>query len=136
VPYDAVDMMQIVHHSGYVVWFEMARVEHARSLGIDFKDLVLNRGLATAMTEIKLNFHSPSRFDEEILVKTRIASAGNSSTKFECQILKLSANSHPSSRALLCSDFAILVLVDTKTGKPTPIPKDISKKIASNLGFD
>ncbi len=127
VPYDAIDMMQIVYHGRYLVWFELARVEYTRSLGIAFKDLV-KRGFATAMAEIKMDFQAPARFDDEIVVKTRIGNVGASSVRFECEIEKISS-SDSGSKHLLCSGYAILVLVD-RSGKPVQIPPDVVETLS------
>ena len=44
VRYAETDQMGIAHHSNYAVWFEQARTEFIRSLGITYGEMEKNSG--------------------------------------------------------------------------------------------
>ncbi len=120
VRYEETDTMQVVHYSKYFIWFEAGRIELLRSIGLSYRD-VEKRGLLLPVVEAKANYHAPARFDDEILVKTRLASTGNTSVRLENEVFKLPE------KTLLCTGYTVHVLVD-REGRPTKIPEDFLKK--------
>lgn len=120
VRYEETDAMQVVHHAKYFIWFEAGRIELLRSIGGSYRD-VEKRGFLFPVVEAKATYHAPARFDDEVLVKTRLATTGNTSIKFENEIFKLPERTH------LCSGYTVHVLVD-REGRPTKIPEEYLKK--------
>jgi len=121
VRYEETDTMQVVYYAKFFVWFEVGRIDLLRYLGVAYKDLE-RRGMWMPVIEAKATYKAPARFDDEILVKTRITKVGNSSVTFENTVLKL-----PEMK-LLCSGYTVHVLVDSG-GKPTKIPVDIARRL-------
>jgi acyl-CoA thioester hydrolase len=81
--------MRVVHYSKYFIWFEAGSgVELLRSVGILFKDFE-KRGYFFPVIEAVANYRAPARFDDEILLRTKVAKIGNTSIRFENQVLKL-----------------------------------------------
>ncbi len=105
----------------YFVWFEAGRVELLRSVGILFKDFEKN-GLLFPVVEAVANYKSPARFDDEVLLRTRVAKIGNSSIRFENQVFKLPEET------LICEGHTVHVLTDAN-GQPTRIPRDVAGKL-------
>lgn len=120
VRYEETDTMQVVYYAKYFVWFESGRIELLRSIGLSYRD-VEKRGLLLPVVEAKANYQAPAHFDDEILVKTRLANMGNTSVRFENEVFKLPE------KTLLCTGYTVHVLVD-REGKPTKIPEDFLKK--------
>jgi acyl-CoA thioester hydrolase len=57
------DAMGIVHHSNYLKYFEMARVEWLREKGLDYK-LWQAKGLHLPLIESQCTYKKPARFDD------------------------------------------------------------------------
>jgi acyl-CoA thioester hydrolase len=71
VRYPEVDAMGYVHHSRYLQYFEMGRVELLRSLGVSYADLERD-GILFVVVKASINYRNPARYDEELSVTTKV----------------------------------------------------------------
>jgi acyl-CoA thioester hydrolase len=71
VRYPEVDAMGYVHHSRYLQYFELGRIELLRKLGHSYADLERD-GVFFVVVKIECRFKAPARFDEELGLVTRI----------------------------------------------------------------
>lgn len=123
VRYADTDTMRVVYYANYFVWFESGRVELFRSNGIVYRDIE-EMGIFIPVVEAHANYKAPARFDDELLIKTRIAKIGETSIRFENEILRLP------SMELLCTGHTVHVLVD-RDGKPMRIPDELRARLSS-----
>jgi acyl-CoA thioester hydrolase len=72
VRYPEVDAMGYLHHSRYLQYFEMGRVELLRSLGHSYADLERD-GVLFVVVKVECRYKSPARYDEELTLITRVA---------------------------------------------------------------
>jgi acyl-CoA thioester hydrolase len=86
VRYAETDQMGVVYHANYLVWMEIGRVELVRSRGFPYKDLEQSEGLYLAVVEVSCRYLNPARYDEEIVVETKIVSANARTVVFGYQI--------------------------------------------------
>ncbi len=82
VRYAETDQMGVVYYANYLVWMELGRVEYCRSAGIRYKDMEVNDGVLLAVAEATCRYLFPARYDEEIVVKTRVKQAGARMVRF------------------------------------------------------
>jgi acyl-CoA thioester hydrolase len=75
------DLMGIVHHGSYLVYFEAGRVEWLRRRGVTYADWA-NRGVHLPVVEAHVAYKTPSRFDELLVVETTLAELRSVSMKF------------------------------------------------------
>ena len=66
------DAMGVAHHSSYIPWLEESRVALLRSLGTPYPD-IRAQGFDFAVLELFTNYRRSARFDEVVIVHTRIA---------------------------------------------------------------
>lgn len=71
VRYPEVDAMGYVHHSRYLQYFEMGRIELLRSQGFSYADLE-RAGLFFVVVKAECRYKSPARYDEVLTLTTRI----------------------------------------------------------------
>ena len=71
VRYPETDAMGFVHHSRYLQYFEMGRVELLRSLGHSYADLE-RAGVLFVVVRAEVRYKSPARYDDELSLTTRI----------------------------------------------------------------
>jgi acyl-CoA thioester hydrolase len=71
VRYPEVDGMGYLHHSRYLQYFEMGRVELLRSLGHSYADLE-KQGVFFVVVKVQVNFKAPARYDELLTLTTRV----------------------------------------------------------------
>jgi acyl-CoA thioester hydrolase len=71
VRYPEADAMGIVHHSRFLQYFEMGRVELLRASGHSYAELE-RQGAYFAVVKAEVRYRAPARFDEELTLITRI----------------------------------------------------------------
>jgi len=71
VRYPECDPMGVLHHSVFLQYFEMGRIELLRQLGHSYADLE-RAGLFFVVVKVQVNYRAPARFDEELTLTTRI----------------------------------------------------------------
>ena len=125
VRYSETDQMQVVYHGSYIPYFEISRVEWLRSKGISYKSLEEN-GIALPIVNININYKNPARYDDELIVNTKLKNYSGVKIEFECEIRN-------KKEELLTTGTFLLVFVSIKNGKPTLPPDYILKIIEENL---
>ncbi len=71
--YEETDQMGVIYHGNYITWFEQARSGFFRALGYSYKRLE-DEGFWIPVIEVGCKYFAPAKYDEEVYVKTSIAS--------------------------------------------------------------
>src|SRR5205807_6820017 len=61
----------LLHHANYLVYFEQARTELLRSLGVTYKDLE-DQGFLLVLTRAEVKYRSPARYDDVLTIRTTV----------------------------------------------------------------
>lgn len=67
--------MGYLHHSVYLQYFEMGRIELLRKQGHSYADLEA-AGVFFVVTKLEVKYRAPARFDEELLLTVNLVRAG------------------------------------------------------------
>jgi acyl-CoA thioester hydrolase len=124
VRYEETDTMGVVYYGKFFVWMEVGRVGLMREIGFGYKEWV-RHDMEFPVVQAHADYRSSARFDDEILVKTRIASIGNSSIRFENEVYKLP------DMELLSTGHTVHVLTNKK-GVKVPFSLDLKEKLTSS----
>ncbi len=122
--FEETDMMGVMYYSKFLVWFEVGRIGLLREVGLPYKDWQ-SRGFHIPVVQAHADYRAPAHFDEEVLVKTKVANVGSSSIRFENEIYKLPE------MLLLCTGHTVHALVG-ESGKAARIPDDLREKLTSS----
>ena len=122
VIYGDTDAGQVVYYANYFRWFESGRRELFRSLKIDYVALD-KKGIITPVVEAHCSYFHPARYDDAIVVETRISEVREKSVRFENKVFR------KRDRKLLASGYTINVFVNKKKMISTRIPDGIRKKL-------
>ena len=71
VYYEDTDLSGIVYHANYLRWFERARSDVLRMLGIDQRAAIESGGGAYAVADVQLRYLRPALLDDDIVIHTR-----------------------------------------------------------------
>ncbi|MFM1948019.1 MAG: Acyl-CoA thioester hydrolase YbgC [Pseudomonadota bacterium] len=111
----------IVFYANYLKFFERARTEWLRSLGIQQHSLKEESGGMFVVSETQIKYFSPARLDDLLEVTARTAEAGRASLVLAQQAwLTLDGE-----RKLLAEGTIRIGWVDSQTMKPGRIPAAI-----------
>ncbi len=123
VRYAETDQMGYVYHGNYAAYFEVARTEAFRQLGIRYKDLEAD-GVGMPVGELRTCFRRPARYDDLLTIKLLLRQpAEGARVLFEYEIRN-------EAQELLAEGHTLMVFVSTATGRPVSIPADIVAKLA------
>ena len=90
VRYAETDQMGVVYHSNHFIWFEVGRVELLRQMGFSYRDMENKDNRFIAVAEATCRYRAPVRYDEEVLVRTRLKGARDSVVHFGYELVRLS----------------------------------------------
>jgi acyl-CoA thioester hydrolase len=71
VRYTEVDAMGYLHHSRFLQYFEMGRIEFLRAAGFSYADLE-RQGVFFVVTKAQVRYQAPARYDDELTLTTRV----------------------------------------------------------------
>ena len=129
VRYAETDQMGYVYHGNYAAYFEVARTESFRQLGIRYKDLE-GQGVGMPVGELQTRFRRPARYDDLLTIRVLLRElAEGSRVKFEYEIRNEAGD-------LLTEGYTLMVFVNTTTGRPVAIPESVREKLAPYFSED
>jgi len=114
VRYGETDQMEYVYYGNYAMYYEVARVESLRQLGVTYKELETS-GVMMPVIENHSKFLGPARYDELLRILTTIREKPTAKIKFEYEIFN-------EQNKLINKGETLLVFVDIKTSRPVRIP--------------
>lgn len=116
----------IVFYANYLKFFERARTEWLRRLGIGQQALREQAGGMFVVTETGVRYRQPARLDDELLVTARLQHAGRVALALGQQAyLKTSAGRG----TLLCEADIRIGWVDAATLRPARIPSTLLERL-------
>ncbi len=113
----------VVYHSRYLNFFERARTEWLRSLGVDQAALAQEQGLLFMIRRIEVDFHRPARLDDELSVSVHSLEAGGSRLHLRQEILNRRDGTPLAEAAVTAATL------DARSLKPARIPDWIRAEI-------
>ncbi len=119
VRYAETDQMGYVYYGNYATYYEVARVESLRQLGLSYKDLE-KRGIIMPVLENYSKYLIPGRYDELLTVKVLIKKKPGFKIIFNYEI-------YNEEKILINTGETKLAFVDTSTNKPCRIPEEMEK---------
>ena len=88
VRYAETDQMGVVYHSNYLIWFEVGRVELLRELGFDYARMEAELDTGVVVVEARVRYKAPAKYDDVVLVKTRVAHLRGSLLQFAYELVR------------------------------------------------
>ena len=126
VGFSDTDAQGVVYYGRYNPYFDLARVEYLRSLG-----LLHDPGDgAFVMRANDVEYYAPARFDDELEVYTRVSRLGRTSVTFEFAAYEVEDDT------LLVTAHQTLVHIDLGERKVLPVPEDYKTSVAAFEGED
>ena len=120
------DAMEVVHHSNYVRWFEIGRVEFLRMAGITLGEL-MEDGYVFPITDISAKFLSPGRFDDVLVIETTPTALTKAKMAFDYRILRKDEDT------VLVTGHTQNVFTHRETGKIARLPDKYYTKLIAML---
>lgn len=114
VRYAETDPMKYVYYGNYATYFEVARVELFRTLGMPYNEIE-NQGIWLPVSEYKIKFLKPALYDDELEIRTYIKKKPGVKIEFEYEI-------YHKERGKLTEAQTTLYFFDAEKQKPVRCP--------------
>jgi acyl-CoA thioester hydrolase len=114
VRYAETDQMGFVYYGNYAAYYEVARVEALRALGISYRIMEEN-GVIMPVLENRSKYIRPAKYDDLLTVKLILKKMPDSRITFEYEVFN-------EEKKLINLGSTILVFIDKESGKPIMAP--------------
>jgi acyl-CoA thioester hydrolase len=86
--FEDTDLSGVVYHANYLRWFERARSDMLRLLGVDQRAVHEAGEGAYAVAELTIRYLAPARLDDDVLIETRVEALGAASCRLRQQAFR------------------------------------------------
>ena len=129
VAFSDTDAQGIVYYGRYLPYFDLARVEYHRKVGLLHMEIG-DGGLEFVMRACSIEYFAPAVFDDLVEVYTRLARIGRTSATWEFAAYRVKDD------VLMVTASQTNVLVDLDERKAAPIPQEYRDAIRAIEGDD
>lgn len=120
VRYAETDQMQFVHHSNYLKYFEMARLEWLNALGISYAEME-KEGILMPVVSAELFFKKPLFFGDRFTIKVTLKKSPMATLDFEYLIVN--QKEEP-----ICFGSTVLAFLSAEKKHPIRCPQFLLEK--------
>ena len=116
VRYVETDQMGYSHHSNYIIYYEVGRVEALRSLGMSYKELE-DSGVMMPVIDSGSKYLKPALYDDLIKIRINVPTLPTARMRFEYQLFVKDT--------LINEGYTTLAFVNKETGRPMRAPESM-----------
>jgi acyl-CoA thioester hydrolase len=127
VGFSDTDAQGIVYYGRYLPYFDLARVEYHRHLGMEYTG---PRKREFVMRACTIDYLAPARFDDLVETFIRVSHIGRTSVTYECAAYRVEND------VLMVTAHQTLVLVALDTHTAAPVPESFRETIRAFEGGD
>lgn len=120
VRYNETDRMGYLHHSVYASYFEIARTEMMRNLGISYKEME-DSGILLPVYALNISFRQPAFYDDKLTVKSMLTMLPVVKLIIEYEVIN-------QNRQLICTATSTNVFINASNRKPIRAPESMIQK--------
>ena len=125
VRYKETDKMGIVHHSNYIVYYEMARVEALRAWGMPYSEME-EKGIISPILEVGSKYIQPAYFDDVLTVRVIVEEVPMVRFKVRYEL-------YNEAGTLINTGHTWLGFLNGETRRPCRAPQYVVDKITSMM---
>lgn len=121
VRYSETDQMGYVYYGNYASYYEVARVESLRQLGLTYREIE-EMGVMMPVLENRSKYLAPARYDDLLRIVTTLREKPGVRIRFEYQIFN-------AENVLIHQGETILVFINKLTNRPCRQPPAMEKAL-------
>ncbi len=126
VIYGDTDQMGVVYYANYLRYFEAGRNEFIRQKGLRYRDFEERFALRLPVTEARVGYVEPARYDDLVTVEIRLDEVRRASARFDYRLLREDG-------ALLATGSTTHACVD-RAGKVKRMPPELLTRLGGGPG--
>lgn len=117
VYYEDTDAGGVVYYANYLRFFERARTEWLRRLGVNQSELAAQEYRLFVVKAVEIQYRKPALPDDLLTVHTGVARLGGASLAFDQSVQR--------GDQLLCDGTVTVCSVDARTFRPLPLSPEL-----------
>lgn len=117
VRYSETDRMGFVYYGNYAQYFEVARVEALKKLGVSYKELE-DSGIMLPVLDFQIKYYKPAYYDDLLTIETTI-------TEIPGTRIRFGYKTYNEKEELLNEAVTTLVFVSSESKRPCRAPQEI-----------
>jgi acyl-CoA thioester hydrolase len=125
VRYAETDAMGVVHHSQYIIWFEVGRSSFMRNANVSYADIE-QAGQQFRIAEIGARYRVPACYDQVISVRTWLSELHSRGLTFSYAIVRPEATG--GAEQVLVTGFTKLICTD-RAGQVHRLPAELRQAL-------
>ena len=118
VRYGETDQMGIVHHSNYLRYFEVARLEWLTALGVSYTSME-KQGIIMPVIDANLSYKTSALFDDSLIIGIKLDEIPKVKIKFSYEIRN-------QKNQVVCLGTTSLAFLNSETRKPIRCPENFT----------
>lgn len=115
--------MALVYHTHYVDYFEAARTEMLREMGLAYKDLE-SSGVIMPVVEVSVHYRRPARYDDLLEIIARVPEMPSTRVRIEYEVRRSGESE------TLVTGHVTLCFVDRERNRPVRAPEQFRSLFA------
>jgi len=129
VYWEDTDAGGVVFYANYLKFFERARTEWLRELGVAQQRLRDQTGAMFVVSDTTLRYLAPARLDDLLRITVLLVETGRVSMTLQQQAWKLAGNADGEESTLLCEGRIRIGCVDAASFRPRRFPPQITETL-------
>lgn len=125
VRYGETDQMGVVHHSNYLRFFEVARLQWLKKMGISYNDME-HEGVMMPVIAASIDYKAPAKFEDELTIEIHLQAVPLVKMIFDYQVFN-------QERHLICTASTTLAFMRTTDRRPIRCPEKFKALFASEI---
>ena len=121
VRYGETDQMGVVYRGNYATYFEVARTEWLRSLGVTYKYME-DSGIMLPVISLSFNFIKSAKYDDILTITVELKKSPLVKIEFDYEIVN-------QNKERISTGNSVLAFINMETNKPTKCPDYILEKL-------
>lgn len=122
IRYGETDMMGIVYHANYLLYFEDARTAFLEAIGFPYS-AIEEAGFISPVVSFSCDYGEPLRYGDVAVVRTRVVSSRPTKTVYAYEVFKQGQNLDTAKPC--CTGRSTHCLVDATTFKPVSLKRSL-----------
>ena len=117
--------MGVVHHSNYLRYFEVARLEWLTQLGVSYNKME-EEGVMMPVISAQIEYKTPARFEDQLCIKIHLVDVPLVKMTFRYEVVNQKDE-------LVCTATTVLAFMNAENRRPHRCPEAFKEVFAAVL---
>ncbi|MBI5975926.1 1,4-dihydroxy-2-naphthoyl-CoA hydrolase MenI [Staphylococcus canis] len=113
--YQETDQMGVIYHGNYATWFEVARTDYIRKLGLNYAEMEQS-GIVSPVVSMHIDYKKSVKYPEKVKIKTWVSKFSKLRSRYQYEV-------YSENGELATTGYTDNVIITKDTHKPVRLDK-------------